>query len=135
MCAYHSLALKITNIKIVCIWNILVGMFDVYVEFILGCLILTWYFYEGSQLITNCYHYWQVLFFKSLLSKFERYPFINLQDTVSESNQSPNFLQRWKKGEFHVLIEHYFLRRKTLSETKAKLDKYYSDSAPSYGMV
>ena len=34
-----------------------------------------------------------------------------------------------------MLIEHYFLRRKTLSETKAKLDKYYSDSAPSYGMV
>ena len=34
-----------------------------------------------------------------------------------------------------MLIEHYFLRRKTSSETKAKLDKYYSDSVPSYEMV
>ena len=40
-----------------------------------------------------------------------------------------------EKSEFHVLIKHYFLRGKTLSETKAKLDKYYSDSAPLYGMV
>ena len=36
---------------------------------------------------------------------------------------------------FSVLIKHHFLRGKTLSETKAKLDKYYSDSAPLYGMV
>ena len=34
-----------------------------------------------------------------------------------------------------MLIKYYFLRGKTLSETKAKLDQYYSDSAPSYGMV
>ena len=34
-----------------------------------------------------------------------------------------------------MLIKHYFLRGKTLSGTKVKLDKYYSDSAPSYGMV
>ena len=34
-----------------------------------------------------------------------------------------------------MLIEHYFLRGKTLSETKAELDKYHSDSAPSYRMV
>ena len=40
-----------------------------------------------------------------------------------------------EKIEFRVLIKYYFLRDKTLSETKAKLDKYYSDSAPSYGMV
>ena len=33
------------------------------------------------------------------------------------------------------LIKHYFLCEKTLSETKAKLDKYYSDSIPSYGIV
>ena len=33
------------------------------------------------------------------------------------------------------MIKHYFLCGTTLSETKAKLDKYYSDSAPSYGMV
>ena len=36
---------------------------------------------------------------------------------------------------FRVFIEHYFLRGKTLSETKDKYDKYYLDSVPSYGMV
>ena len=40
-----------------------------------------------------------------------------------------------KKSEFRLLIKHYFLGGKTLSETKAKLDKYYSDSAPSYRIV
>ena len=40
-----------------------------------------------------------------------------------------------EKSEFRVLNEHYFLRAKTLSESKTKLDKYYSDSAPSYVMV
>ena len=40
-----------------------------------------------------------------------------------------------EKSEFRTLIKHYFLFGKTLSETKAKLNKYYSDSAPSYGMV
>ena len=39
------------------------------------------------------------------------------------------------KSKFRVFIKHYFLRTKTLSETKAKLDKYYSKSAPSYGIV
>ena len=34
-----------------------------------------------------------------------------------------------------MLLKLYCLHGKTLSETKAKLDKYYSDSAPSYGMV
>ena len=34
-----------------------------------------------------------------------------------------------------MLIKHYFLHGKTVSETKAKLDKYYSDLAPSYEMV
>ena len=33
-----------------------------------------------------------------------------------------------------MLIEHCFWRGKTLSKTKSKLDKCYSDSAPSYGM-
>ena len=37
-----------------------------------------------------------------------------------------------EKSEFRVLIKHYFLRGKTESETKAKLDKYSPDSAPSY---
>ena len=40
-----------------------------------------------------------------------------------------------EKSEFRVLIKQYFLREKILSETQAKLDKHYSDSAPSYGMV
>ena len=40
-----------------------------------------------------------------------------------------------EKSEFRVLIKHYFLRGKTSSETKVKLDKYYSHSTPSYGMV
>ena len=31
-------------------------------------------------------------------------------------------------------FKHYFLRGKNVSETKAKLDKYYSNSAPSYGI-
>ena len=38
-----------------------------------------------------------------------------------------------EKSEFRVLTKHYFLCGKRLSETKAKLDKYYSDSTPSYG--
>ena len=37
------------------------------------------------------------------------------------------FSAKMEKSEFHVLNKHHFLRRKTLSETKAKLDKYYSD--------
>ena len=40
-----------------------------------------------------------------------------------------------EKSESRVLIKHYFLRGKTLSETKAELDKYYLDSASSYGIV
>ena len=41
-----------------------------------------------------------------------------------------------EKSEFHVLIKHYFLReKKTITETKAKLDKYYGDSAPSISMI
>ena len=34
-----------------------------------------------------------------------------------------------------MLIKRYFLRGKTLSETKIKLYKYYLGSAPSYEMV
>ena len=40
-----------------------------------------------------------------------------------------------EKSDFRVLIKHYFLRGKTISETKVKLDKYYSGYSPSYGMV
>ena len=45
------------------------------------------------------------------------------------------FSQRWKKVNFVCRLNTTFLRGKTLSGTKAKLDKYYSDSAPSYEMV
>ena len=34
-----------------------------------------------------------------------------------------------------MLIKHYLLRKKTITQTKAKLDKYYGDSAPSISMV
>lgn len=40
-----------------------------------------------------------------------------------------------EKSEFRVLIKHYFLRKKTITETKQKLDKYYGDSAPSIKMI
>ena len=40
-----------------------------------------------------------------------------------------------EKSKFRVLIKDYILRGKTLSETKVKLNKYYSDFAPSYGMI
>ena len=40
-----------------------------------------------------------------------------------------------EKSEFRVLIKHYFLRKKTIAQTKAKLDKYYGDSAPSLSMI
>ena len=34
-----------------------------------------------------------------------------------------------------MLIKHYFLRKKTITETKERLDKYYGDSVPSISMV
>ncbi|XP_043644536.1 histone-lysine N-methyltransferase SETMAR-like, partial [Drosophila teissieri] len=40
-----------------------------------------------------------------------------------------------EKSEFRVLIKHYFLRKKSITETKERLDKYYGDSAPSISMV
>lgn len=40
-----------------------------------------------------------------------------------------------EKKEFRVLIKHYFLRGKSITETEEKLRKYYGDSAPSHGMV
>ena len=55
-------------------------------------MILTWYFYERSPLITNGYQCWKVASFKPLPSKFEPNPFIILHVTVSESNQTPNYL-------------------------------------------
>ena len=40
-----------------------------------------------------------------------------------------------EKSEFRVLIEHYFLRGKSIKESKKNLAKYYKESAPSHGMV
>ncbi|GBP84565.1 Histone-lysine N-methyltransferase SETMAR [Eumeta japonica] len=40
-----------------------------------------------------------------------------------------------EKSKFRVLIKHYFLRKKTITETNEKLDKYNGDSAPSISMV
>ena len=40
-----------------------------------------------------------------------------------------------EKSEFRVLIKHYFLRGKSIKETKEKLAKYYKESALSHGMV
>ena len=40
-----------------------------------------------------------------------------------------------EKSEFRVLIEHYFLRRKSIKETDEKFAKYYKESAVSHGMV
>lgn len=40
-----------------------------------------------------------------------------------------------EKSDFRVLIKHYFLRKKTITETKQRLIKYYGDSAPSIKMI
>ncbi|GBP19909.1 Histone-lysine N-methyltransferase SETMAR [Eumeta japonica] len=40
-----------------------------------------------------------------------------------------------ERSEFRVPIKHYFLRKKTITETKEKLDKCYGDSAPSISMI
>lgn len=40
-----------------------------------------------------------------------------------------------EKSEFRVLIKYYFLRNKTITEVKAKLDKHFPDSSPSIGMI
>ena len=40
-------------------------------------------------------------------------------------------MEKMEKSEFR----EDFLREKTITETKAKLDKYYGDSAPSISMV
>ena len=40
-----------------------------------------------------------------------------------------------EKSEYRVLIKHYFLRKKTITETKERLDNYHGNSAPSISMV
>ncbi|XP_031619931.1 histone-lysine N-methyltransferase SETMAR-like [Contarinia nasturtii] len=40
-----------------------------------------------------------------------------------------------EKDEFRVLIKHYFLRKKTITETKNALDKHYPDSAPATATI
>ena len=50
-----------------------------------------------------------------------------------QSLKTKNFVHCRENGksEFRALIKHSFLRKKTITETKAKLDKCYGDSAPS----
>ena len=55
--------------------------------------------------------------------------------TVFKDKELPELWSKWKKSEFRVLIKHYFLREKTITETMAKLDKYYGDPASSISMV
>ncbi|CAH1646453.1 unnamed protein product [Spodoptera littoralis] len=43
--------------------------------------------------------------------------------------------KKMEKSEFRVLIKHYFLRKKSITKTKAMIDKYYGDSAPFISMV
>ena len=81
-------------------------------------MILRWYFYERSTLITNGYHCWQVPSFELLLSKLEPNPFISLQVTESESNQPPNFLQRWKKVNFVCWLKTTFCMEKFYQKPK-----------------
>ena len=67
---------------------------------------------------------------------YKRWSIVQTSSIKTVWKQSTSeFFAKMEKSEFRVLIKPYFLRSKTLSETKAKLDKYYSDSAPSYGMV
>ena len=40
-----------------------------------------------------------------------------------------------KNSEFRVLIKHYYLREKSITKNKAKLDKYYPDSASLMKMI
>lgn len=40
-----------------------------------------------------------------------------------------------EKSEFRVLIKHYFLRGKNITQTQKTLQKYYEDSSPSFGMI
>ena len=40
-----------------------------------------------------------------------------------------------ERSEFRVLINHYFLRGKSIKESEEKLAKYYKECAPSHGMV
>uniref|UniRef100_A0A182NVK1 HTH_48 domain-containing protein n=1 Tax=Anopheles dirus TaxID=7168 RepID=A0A182NVK1_9DIPT len=39
------------------------------------------------------------------------------------------------KEDFRVLIKHYFLRQKTISQTRRSLMKYYGNTAPSLAMI
>ena len=75
------------------LWNI-----NVFFVRILGCLILTWYFYERSPLITNGYHCCPIPSVRPLPSKFEPNLFISLQVTV--------LFAKMEKSEVLVLIKH-----------------------------
>ena len=95
-------------------WNLHVG------EQLLVCLILMWYFYERSPLLTIGYHYWQVPSFKPLLAIFQPKPFISLQVTVSEGNQPPDFLLRWKKVNFVRWLNTTFYMEKLYQKPRLR---------------
>ena len=72
---------------------------------ILGRLILTWYFYERSPLMTNGYHCWQISSFKPLLSKFELNSFISY--SVWKQLMS-DFFAKIEKSDFVCLLNTIF---------------------------
>ena len=91
-----------------------------------------WYFYERSPLIIHGYYFSILQSYSVKISA----KFIYWYTSYSVWKQpTSEFFAKMEKSKFRVLIKHNFLRRKTLSETKAKLDKYYSDSSSSYEMV
>ena len=87
----------------------------------LGCLILTWYFYERSPLITNSYHCWQIPSFKpflqnlsqihSLLYKLQRLKATNLRIFRKNGKKwIKSFcvdLWRWMKHAFTTILRKH----------------------------
>ena len=98
--------------------NLFNRSFFIIILVLLGFLILMWYFYEKSPLITNDYRCSQVPSFKLLLSKFKPNPFIGLQVTVSESNQPSNFLQRCKEVDFVCWLNTTFCVKKSYQKPR-----------------
>lgn len=83
-------------------------------------------FFFQEQFFINSYEpYWNFRPFLSVI-------FIL---TAIESTPPACKMTTMEKTEFSVLIKHYFLRGKTITQTKASLDKYYGDSSPSVGTI
>ena len=93
----------------------------------------------------NGYQYWQVPSIKLLLSKFESNPFISLQVTMPESNQLPNFLQRWKKVNFLSWLNTTFCLEKPYQKprpssiniiwTQLRRIKWFRSCLPNFVVV